>query len=156
MEASTVSEFSARLLCLGNDILADDALGICVAERLRERMPETIDVVSSMESGLRLLDYLLGVSRVVVIDTVQTGNAPPGTIFTLGEEDFEVTQGSSAHYIGLFETLALGRKLELPVAQELTIIAVEAADCQTLGGEMDPAVERAIPEVIRRVEELVR
>jgi hydrogenase maturation protease len=156
MEASTKSEFSARLLCLGNDILADDALGIRVAERLRERMPETIDVVSSMESGLRLMDYLIGVPRVVVIDTVQTGSAPPGTIFTLQENDIETTPGSSAHTIGLFETLALGRKLEFPVARELAIIAVEAADCQTLGGDMDPAVERAIPEVIRRVEEMVR
>jgi hydrogenase maturation protease len=156
MDASTKSEFRARLLCLGNDILADDAFGIRVAEKLRERLPEAIDVVSSMESGLRLMDHLLGVPRVVVIDTVQTGSVPPGTIFTLSEGDFEVTPGSSAHYIGLFETLALGRKLELPVAHDLSIIAVEAADCRTLGGPMDPAVERAIPEVIGRVEELVR
>jgi hydrogenase maturation protease len=155
MEESTKSDFSARLLCLGNDILADDALGICVAERLRERMPETIDVVSSMESGLRLMDYLVGVPRVVVIDTVQTGTAPPGTIFTLQECDVEITPGCSAHYIGLFETLAVARKLEFPVAQELFIIAVEASDCRTIGGDMDPAVERAIPEVIRRVEEMV-
>jgi len=156
MEASTKSEFEVRLLCLGNDILADDAFGIRVAEKLRERLPETIDVVSSMESGLRLMDYILGVPRVVVIDTVQTGSAPPGTIFTLREGDFDVAHGSSAHYIGLFETLALGRKLDLPVASDLAIIAVEAADCQTLGGEMDPAVERAIPEVVGRVEEMVR
>ena len=156
MEASTKSEFTARLLCLGNDILADDAFGILVAEKLRERMPENIDVVSCMESGLRLIDYLLGVPRVVVIDTVETGSAPPGTIFTLREGDFDVTHGSSAHYIGLFETLALGRKLELPIAGDLSIIAVEAADCLTLGGPMSPAVERAIPEVIRRAEEMVR
>jgi hydrogenase maturation protease len=156
MEESTKSEFTARLLCLGNDILADDAFGIRVAEKLRERLPETVDVVSSMESGFRLMDHLLGVPRVVVIDTVQTGSAPPGTIFTLGEGDFEISPGGSAHYIGLFETLALGRKLELPVARDLSIIAVEAADCLTLGGPMDPAVESAMPEVIRRVEEMVR
>ena len=156
MEESTKSEFSARLLCLGNDILADDAFGIRVAEKLRERMPETIDVVSSMESGLRLLDHLLGVPRVVVIDTVQTGSVSPGTIFTLEEGDVGLTAGVSAHTIGLFETLALGKKLDLPVANELSIIAVEAADCRTLGGAMDPAVERAIPEVVGRVEEMVR
>jgi hydrogenase maturation protease len=155
MAASTESDFRARLLCLGNDILADDAMGILVAEKLRARLPKTVDVVSSMESGLRLLDHLVGVPRVVVIDTVQTGNAPPGTVYTLREGDIEYTPGSSAHYIGLFETLALGRGLDLPVARELVIIAVEASDCRTIGGGLTPEVEKAIPEVVRLAEELV-
>lgn len=156
MDASGKSDFSARLLCLGNDVLADDALGIRVAETLRARMPDTVDVVPCMESGIRLIDHLIGVPRVVVIDTVQTGRVPPGTVITVREEDIDYTPGTSAHYIGLFETLALGRKLELPVARDVVIIAVEGADCRTLGGRMDPAVEGAIPEVIRRVEEALR
>jgi hydrogenase maturation protease len=154
MEESAKNEFDTRLLCLGNDILADDALGIRAAERLRERMPGTVDVVTCMESGIRLMDYLVGVPRVIVIDTVQTGRVPPGTVLVLREEDVAFTPGTSAHYIGLFETLALGRKLELPVAREIAIIAVEASDCQTLGGEMAPAVRDAIPVVIARVEEI--
>ncbi len=156
MDGSTNTEFSARLLCLGNDILADDALGIRVADGLRGRMPVTVDVVSSMESGLRLIDHLVGVPRVVVVDTVQTGTVPPGSITTLSEKDFGVVPGRSAHYIGLFDALALARHLGLPVADELLIVAVEAADCRTIGGEMHPAVASAIPEVIRRVEEMVR
>jgi hydrogenase maturation protease len=155
MEESTKSDFSARLLCLGNDILADDAMGLRVAETLRGRLPASVDVVSSMESGLRLLDHLVGVPRVIVIDAVQTGSAPPGTIYVLREEDITYSPGPSGHYIGLFETLALGKKLDLPVAQDVLIIAVEVSDCLTLGGEMTPAVERAIPEVARRVEEMV-
>jgi hydrogenase maturation protease len=154
MAGSARSEFSARLLCLGNDILADDALGIRVAETLRARMPDTIDVVTCMESGIRLMDYLVGVPHVVVIDTVQTGRVPPGTVLVLREHDVEFTPGTSAHYVGLFETLALGRKLELPVARDIAIIAVEASDCQTLGGEMSPEVRDAIPVVIDRVEEI--
>jgi hydrogenase maturation protease len=156
MDASAKSEFSARLLCLGNDILADDALGIRVAETLREKMPDSVDIVPCMESGIRLIDHLVGVPRVVVVDTVQTGRVPPGTVLTVREEDVDYTPGTSAHYIGLFEALALGRKLELPVARDVVIIAVEGADCRTLGGRMDPAVEGAIPEVISRVEEALR
>ena len=155
MEESTRSDFSARLLCLGNDILADDALGILVAETLRGRLPETVDVVSSMESGLRLLDHFVGVPRVIVIDSVQTGSAPPGTIFVLREEDISYSPGPSGHYMGLFETLALGKRLDMPVAEDVLVIAVEAGDCLTIGGSLTPAVERAIPEVARRVVELV-
>ena len=128
MEESTRSDFSARLLCLGNDILADDALGILVAETLRGRLPETVDVVSSMESGLSLLDHLVGVPRVIVIDSVQTGSAPPGTIFVLREEDISYSPGPSGHYMGLFEALALGKKLGMPVAEDVLVVAVEAGD----------------------------
>jgi len=154
MEASTRNRPKTRLLCLGNDILADDALGIRVAEALRARVPGTVEVVASMESGYHLLDYLLGVERVVVVDTVMSGGKPPGHIYEVGEGDFEIIPGTSPHYIGLFETLALGRELGLDVAAELTIIAVEASDCTTVGGEMNPLVERAIPGVIERVEDL--
>ena len=155
MEASTENKPKARLLCLGNDILADDAFGIRVAEQLRGRVPKTVDVVDSMESGFHLLDYLLGVDRVVVIDTVKTGGEPPGFVYELGEGDLEIIPGNSPHYIGLFETLALGRGLGLDVATEITIIAVEAVDCMTVGGDMNPLVEQAIPVVIDRVEALV-
>jgi hydrogenase maturation protease len=155
MEESTKSDFSARLLCLGNDVLADDAMGLRVAETLRGRLPASVDVVSSMEAGLRLLDHLVGVPRVIVVDSVQTGSAPAGTIFVLREGDVAYSPGPSGHYMGLFEALALGKKLDMPVAEDVLIIAVEAGDCLTLGGEMTPAVERAIPEVARRVMELV-
>ena len=155
MEASTENNFDTRLLCLGNDILADDAFGISVAEQLRGRVPKTVDVVDSMESGFHLLDYLLGVDRVVVVDTVKTGGQPPGFVYELAEDDLEIIPGNSPHYIGLFETLALGRGLGLDVATELIIIAVEAVDCMTVGGDMNPMVERAIPGVIDRVEALV-
>ena len=155
MEESARSDFSARLLCLGNDVLADDAMGLRVAETLRGRLPASVDVVSSMESGLRLLDHLVGVPRVIVIDAVETGAAPPGTIFVLREEDISYSPGPSGHYMGLFETLALGKKLDMPVAHDVLIIAVEAGDCRTLGGKMTPAVERAIPEVARRIVEMV-
>jgi hydrogenase maturation protease len=155
MEESTRSNFSTRLLCLGNDVLADDAVGLRVAETLRGRLPASVDVVSSSEAGLRLLDHLVGVPRVIVIDAVQTGSAPPGTIFVLREEDVSYSPGPSGHYMGLFESLALGKKLDMPVAQDVLVIAVEAEDCLTLGGAMTPAVESAIPEVARRVMEMV-
>ena len=92
---------------------------------------------------------------MIVIDAVETGSAPPGTIFVLREEDISYSPGPSGHYMGLFETLALGKKLDMPVAHDVLIIAVEAGDCRTLGGRMTPAVERAIPEVARRIVEMV-
>ncbi|MGD0012929.1 MAG: hypothetical protein ABSD56_00675 [Bryobacteraceae bacterium] len=44
--------------------------------------------------------------------------------------------------------LALARQLSLDAPEEITIIAVEAADCHTVGGSMHPAVAAAIPRAV--------
>ncbi len=135
---------TTRILCLGNDILTDDALGFLVADYLREFALPEIDIVSSAESGFHLLDYVLDIHTLVVIDTVKTGLAPPGTIYQLHPDEMQVVTGGSPHYIGLSETLTLARCLKLPVANNVHILAVECSDCLTIGGEMHPAVTAAI------------
>jgi len=146
---------SARLLCLGNDLLADDAFGYVAAEELRQRMPYDVEVVFTANTGIGLIDHLGQATLLVVIDTVVTGSADPGTVHVLDEGDLSSVPGGSPHYIGLFETLALGRKLEMAMPDRLVIVAVEASDNMTLGGEMHPAVRAALPVVLERVTELV-
>jgi hydrogenase maturation protease len=136
---------AVRVLCLGNELLADDCLGYIVADRLRPFASPQAEIVSTSESGFHLLDYLLGVHRLIVLDTIQTGAATPGTIYQFRENDLQSVPGGSPHYIGLFETLALARLLGLPVAEEISILAVETADCLTVGGELHPEVRAAIP-----------
>ena len=113
-----------RLLGLGNDILADDALGILVAHEIERLALPGLEVATSSESGLSLLDHIQEVDRLIVIDSIQTGRAEPGTIHVVREEDVAGPPGGSPHFIGLFETLALGRALGLRVPAEVTIIAV--------------------------------
>ena len=141
-----------RVLCLGNDLLADDALGHAVAGQLQEL---AADVVFSFETGFDLLDYVLNVSSLLVVDTVITGGADPGTVYVLREEDLQTVPGNSPHYVGLLETLRLARKLRLPVAENVVVIAVEGADCFTVGGSMHPAVEAAIPQVVALARDLM-
>ncbi|MBM3744487.1 MAG: hydrogenase maturation protease [Acidobacteria bacterium] len=144
-----------RLLGLGNDILADDALGILAAREIERLALPGLQVVTSSESGLSLLDYVQDVDRLIVIDSIQTARAEPGTIHLVREEDVAAPPGGSPHFIGLFETLALGRALGLRVPGEVIIIAVEAADCLTLGGPMHPAVAASIPRVAELVGDLI-
>lgn len=142
---------SMRVLCLGNDLLADDSLGSIVAEHVRQFAPAEVEVLSTPEAGFHLLDYVLGVGRLVVVDTLVTGTAPPGTIYIFNSNQLKAAPGGSPHYVGLFETLALARVLSLPVAEEVVILAIEAADCSTVGGEIHPAVRAAIPALIRMI-----
>lgn len=143
-----------RVLCLGNELIADDGLGPAAAGRLRARWPG-LDVVESGLSGLYLMEYLEGIARLLVIDSIQTGAVPPGTVMVLREEDFDGARGSSPHYVGLFEALALARTLGLPAPDDVWIIAVEAHDLLTLGGPLHPDVAQALDEVTGIVAEMI-
>ncbi len=145
-----------RILCLGNDILADDAFAFRVAARLHGLALFGAEVMEAATSGFDLLEYTVGAPALVVVDTVQTGQASPGTVFELREDDWKLIPGGSPHYIGLFEALAAGRALGLPVPEEVVILAVEAYDCLTVGGPMHPAVEEAVDEVVNRLREMLR
>jgi hydrogenase maturation protease len=137
-----------RLLALGNDILADDAFGIRVAGEARRLFGGQIDVVESSEAGMALLDHVQNCDKLIVVDTVVTGQTAPGTITVLRNEEFQTVPGGSPHYVGLFEALQLAGKLGLHVPQEVTIITVEAADTLTVGGLMTAAVEAAMAPVL--------
>jgi hydrogenase maturation protease len=144
-----------RILALGNELLADDAFGFVVARRLRRRFPGSLDVVATSEAGFRLMDHLLGVQRVVVVDTVRTGGVEPGTLHVVEARNVEHVRGASPHAMGLFETLEAARALRLPVAAEVVVVAVEAADCETIGGPMTPAVGEAVDGAVRAIAEMV-
>ena len=136
-------------------MLADDAFGHVVADQLRAVLPSSVEVVFTSASGFDLLDDVLSAERLVVVDTIQTGKSPPGTIHVVNEGDISSAPGESPHYVGLFETLRLGRRLDMPVPREVTIVAVEADDCRTVGGAMTPPVQAAVPKVVALVKELV-
>jgi hydrogenase maturation protease len=94
---------------------------------------------------------LTDVSRLIVIDSVQTGRAAPGTVFVLREGEVRASAGSTPHGTGLFDALSLARKLGFAVPGEVTIVAVETFDCLTVGGEMHRSVAGAVPEIVARV-----
>jgi hydrogenase maturation protease len=144
-----------RILCLGNELLADDAFGLVAAQELRRRFPQ-MDVVFTSDSGFHLLDYLAEIELLVVVDSIQTGSVPPGTLYVLRSSDMKSPAGPSPHYVGLLETLQLAKELLLNVPKDVIILAVEAADCLTLGGKMHDAVESAVGLVADLVAEIVQ
>lgn len=146
------------VLGLGNDILSDDAIGLQVVRRLRQSLPATqsVDLQESTEMGLALLDAICGYGAVVVVDSILTGQAPPGTIYELDPAGLQALTGRTPHFLGLPETLALGRALDLPMPDQVRVIAVEAADPFTIGTAMSEPLQRALPAVIERVCQTVR
>ena len=144
---------SFRILCLGNELLADDAFGFAAAGELRRRFPQ-MDVVFTTDSGFHLLDNLLQAKFILVVDCIQTGSVPPGTLYVVRSSDLKSPSGPSPHYVGLLETLQLAKELLFKVPEDIIILAVEAADCLTLGGEMHESVKSAVGLVADLVAEI--
>src|ERR1035437_47754 len=140
-------ETSTRVLVLGNEILGDDALGILVARQVQARFGEAVEVVSSSEPGFHVMDELLGVSRLLVVDSIRTGAAKPGTVYVLDEHAIPPAPGVSSHSLSIFEVLAVARRLGLPGPAKCVTPAGGVADCPPVGGSMHPDGAAAIPVV---------
>ncbi len=140
---------------LGNDLLADDAVGILAARELKERLEGKADVVETAEHGVVLLDHFIGYDKAIVVDAIKTGKNSPGTVLEIDPGKLMPAANPSPHFTGLPELFVLARQFEVEFPTEVRIVAMEVEDLYTLGGEMTPAVRDSLPELVRRVEEQV-
>ena len=141
------------LLGLGNDILTDDAIGLHVVRQLQGQLAghPAVDVRETTEMGLALLDFMTGYSAVVIVDSIQTGRAAPGTVHELNATALKEFSGRTPHFLGVSETLALGRQLGLAMPDQVRIFAIEVEDPFTLGTAMTPALQAALPGLAKRL-----
>jgi hydrogenase maturation protease len=146
------------VLGLGNDILSDDAVGLILARRLAEELSgiDGVEVRETMEMGLALLDFLVDCDAVLILDAIQTGQVPPGTLHEVDPQGLGALTGRTPHFVGVGETLALGRQLGFRMPDRVTVLAVEVEDPFTLGTRMTPAVADAVPRVMERALAVIR
>lgn len=144
------------VLGLGNTILSDDAVGIRLAREVKERLKDRaeVDVKEASVGGLRILDLILGYSRLVLIDSIQVRDGSPGELRRLKPDDFRsVARLSSPHDVNFATALEIGRKQDLGVPTEIEIYAVEVDENQGFGENLSPKVEKAVPGIVDRIVE---
>ena len=140
---------STLVLGMGNPILADDGVGLYVAERLQAGpMPDGVEVKLSEVAGLRLLELVKGYDKVVIVDALRSGREP-GDIVRYEARDFKGGHRyGSAHSIGLHTALELGRQLGMPMPDDVTVFAVEGEDVETFSEKFSAPVAEAAEKVI--------
>jgi hydrogenase maturation protease len=136
------------VLCLGNDILRDDGVGWAVATALEPVVSDGVVVKRSALSGFYLLDELTGWDSAVIVDAVQTGLHPPGTVLSFPFEALGTEAGPSPHAVGLPTVVRLGRQSGVPLPAWIHIVAVEVDDVESFVEGLTPAVEAAVPEAV--------
>jgi hydrogenase maturation protease len=142
------------VVCVGNGLAGDDAVGEAVYQRLAgTKLPGGIRTVFLGLGGLSILEYLHGQDLLIVVDAVQLGGEP-GYVHVMETGQIPELHGQavSLHGIGLLETLAISRMLYPESApKRAVLIGIEGRNYNQLGApmsrEVSAAVERAVDEV---------
>ncbi len=137
------------VLGLGNEILSDDAIGILAVREVQKiyQNNNKINFVESSESGIALLDYIIGYKKVLILDSILKEDEEPGTIEQIDLPHLEDKNYSpkSPHYIGLPFTIKIAQNLNLDLPETIKILAINIADPYTLGENITPAVKNTFP-----------
>jgi hydrogenase maturation protease len=147
------AETKILLLGLGNELLTDDAIGLRVAREVRRHFADdqTILVAETCEMGLALLDLIVGFETLILVDAIRTNGAPAGSIHELDGNDVKTLPAVSPHFLGVGELLALGHELGLSIPTHVKIFAVEVQDPFTVGTQLTPELDEALPVIVERV-----
>jgi len=139
---------------VGNALRGDDAAGLHVARRLRERGWENMHESSGETASL--MELWQGVDAVLLADAAQSG-APPGTITRLDASTQPLPAAflhCSTHAFGLAEAVELSRSLgTLP--PKVIVFAIEGQTFEH-GAPLSPEVERGVMETVNQIEAEVK
>ena len=139
------------ILGIGNPILTDDGVGIKIARKIKEGNPE-LEVIETSEAGIALLDLIAGYDKLVIIDSIKTGQEKPGKVYKLRLEDLKPTVDSaSSHGVDIATAFVLGRGLGYRMPGYTSIYAVEIKDNTTFGEDCTEEVEERIPFIMSQI-----
>jgi hydrogenase maturation protease len=139
------------VLGLGNLLNRDEGLGVRALRLLDVRLPRPRDfeLLDGGVLGLNLLMIVEECSHLLILDAVNVGKLA-GTVVELSKEQIPLFAGVklSQHQISFQEVLGMA-KLRGYFPQHLNLVGVQPQDI-SLGLELSPTVERALPEVVSR------
>jgi hydrogenase maturation protease len=138
---------------MGNPLLCDDGVGLSVAAELKSRLDQSdVTIMETSVAGLSLLDLLVGYDKAIIVDAIQTVDGKAGQIYRLDPKAFDTAlHTASSHGIDFTTALEFGKKLGLPIPQEIVILAIEASDVSTFNEECTPEVKQAVPACVEMV-----
>ena len=141
------------ILALGNPILSDDGVGWEVADLLAEMLDaRDVDILKESGATLDLLHRFAGYDRLAVLDAIQLGEAPSGTLYRLSIDDLRSTiRYSSAHDLNFATAFALGRSLGYDMPEDIRVYAIEVKELRRFAEGCTPEVARKLPEIASEI-----
>jgi len=134
---------TAAVVCVGNRLRGDDAVGLEVARHLRGTLPAGVGIIEREGEPTTLIDAWDGADALWVVDAVSSGS-DAGTVHRLEAGEQPLPQGpfrASTHHVSLAETVELARVLgRLPA--RTVVYGIEGGSF-AIGEPLTPAVAAA-------------
>ena len=147
-----------KVLGIGNILVGDDGFGPRVLEELQTReIPENVELIDAGVGGMAILSWIEDADKIIIIDSVQTGNEPVGTVYRFTDKEMPPSDMFmlSLHDLNLVDTINIGRVVQ-KMPDEIIIYGVEVIRLAEFTKEMSPEVEATIKEVADLVIEEIR
>ena len=153
----STSDRRTIIICIGNELIADDAVGFEIFTRLEDQCARGAARLEFCGvGGIDMLPLLEGETDMIVVDAVQFGSAP-GTIHVIPWDSLPRSSSAiSAHGLGLRETIEIGTLLypqQMP--KHVTLVGVEGRCFNRTRDYMTTEVQDAIDTAVSTIEELL-
>lgn len=147
------------ILALGNPILSDDRVAHEVADRLAERLHSSChkpnmqyDIIKSSAATMDIIPKLAGHDRLVIVDAVQLGSAPPGTVHRFSLADLASTvRPSSPHDINFATALQMGKEWGYHIPADIRIYGIEVKELLRFSQSCTAEVAKKLDEIVEQV-----
>jgi len=144
------------ILALGNDIMGDDAAGLIAARELKKVFGSVIDIFEVSSAGFSLIDILEGYRKVLILDSIPSGNKSEGSIIELKQEDLSNQKLFSPHYVGIPELLELAKRLEIQFPHEIKALAIEIKEKGVIREGLSEGITCKIPQFIQKASRIIK
>ncbi|MHC4395140.1 MAG: hydrogenase maturation protease [Planctomycetota bacterium] len=135
------------ILALGNPILSDDAVAYEVADRLARRC-SGVDIIKSSAATMDIVPKLVGYERLVVIDAVQLGSAPPGTVHRFSLDELADTiRPSSPHDINFATAFQMAKEWGYDIPADIRIYGIEVKELAKFSQGCTPEVAEKLDQI---------
>jgi len=132
--------------------MSDDGAGVRAVQELQRSysFPDNVSVVDGGTLGLDLLPMLEGVTHLILVDAVETGEKP-GTLIRLTGEQLPIALETklSPHQMGLKDLLAVSGLMG-HVPREMVLVGVQPGSIE-MGAELTVEVNSKLDEIVANI-----
>ena len=141
------------ILGIGNPILTDDGVGIKIAQNIKKENPE-LEVIETSEAGMALLEDTVGYDKLIIVDSIKTGQGKTGELYKLELEDLKPSgYFPTSHGLDIATAFELGQKLGYRIPKHISIYAIEVEDNASFCEECTEEIQKNMPFIVKQIME---
>lgn len=144
------------ILGFGSEILSDESIVPRIFQQLKNEISE-VEYSLYLTLSLDLLNDINGYSKIIVIDTVKTRQGSPGYVQCYSLRNYQPTLHlENIHDISFPDMAELGKLLDYSIPEDISIIAIEIVDHETITNELSPLISLAYTSIYSKVLQMIR